>query len=119
MAGDSLRSWLRLGDRLRSRRLERGVARSGLAEMVGCATSTLYRVESGRQRPSPELLMCLASELELDVAELFVLAEYPMPPLIDLPEFLGTQFGLSATDDVAAVRDLIQRLVASGRDQTA
>jgi transcriptional regulator with XRE-family HTH domain len=59
-----------VGPRLRRIRTRRGVTLSALAEATGISKSTLSRLESGRRRPSLELLLPLAQAHQVPLDEL-------------------------------------------------
>jgi len=64
-----------VGPRLRALRLDRGATLAELAETTGISLSTLSRLESGRRKPSLELLLTLARAHQV-----------PLDELIDTPE---------------------------------
>jgi transcriptional regulator with XRE-family HTH domain len=59
-----------VGPRLRRLRQERSVTLSALAEATGISVSTLSRLESGKRRPSLELLLPLAQAHQVPLDEL-------------------------------------------------
>ncbi|WP_433334209.1 XRE family transcriptional regulator [Spirillospora sp. CA-294931] len=59
-----------VGERLRRLRRERGATLSGLAEATGISVSTLSRLESGKRRPTLELLLPLAKAHQVPLDEL-------------------------------------------------
>ncbi|MFT4265032.1 MAG: XRE family transcriptional regulator [Nocardioides sp.] len=59
-----------LGPRLRALRAERGTTLAQLAERTGISVSTLSRLESGRRRPTLELLLPLAKAHQVALDEL-------------------------------------------------
>jgi transcriptional regulator with XRE-family HTH domain len=59
-----------VGPRLRQLRLERGATLGDLAEETGISVSTLSRLESGRRRPTLELLLPLAAAHRVALDEL-------------------------------------------------
>lgn len=59
-----------VGPRLRRLRQERGVTLNALAEATGISVSTLSRLESGKRRPSLELLLPLAQAHRVPLDEL-------------------------------------------------
>ncbi|MER5502281.1 XRE family transcriptional regulator [Streptomyces sp. NPDC002561] len=59
-----------VGPRLRRVRTRRGMTLSALAEATGISKSTLSRLESGRRRPSLELLLPLAQAHQVPLDEL-------------------------------------------------
>jgi transcriptional regulator with XRE-family HTH domain len=68
---DELRTVLgAVGQRLRALRKQRGVTLERLAEATGISVSTLSRLESGRRRPTLELLLPLARAHRVPLDEL-------------------------------------------------
>jgi transcriptional regulator with XRE-family HTH domain len=59
-----------VGPRLKRVRQHRGVTLAGLSEATGISTSTLSRLESGRRRPSLELLLPIAQAHQVPLDEL-------------------------------------------------
>jgi transcriptional regulator with XRE-family HTH domain len=59
-----------VGPRLRALRQERGTTLAELAEGTGISVSTLSRLESGKRRPTLELLLPLAGALEVALDDL-------------------------------------------------
>lgn len=59
-----------VGPRLRSQRATRGMTLNQVAETTGISVSTLSRLESGRRRPTLELLLPLARAYEVALDEL-------------------------------------------------
>ncbi|MGW6020512.1 helix-turn-helix domain-containing protein [Streptomyces sp. NPDC055099] len=59
-----------VGPRLRRIRKERGATLAGLAEVTGISVSTLSRLESGRRKPSLELLLPIARAHQVPLDEL-------------------------------------------------
>ncbi|WP_021593656.1 MULTISPECIES: helix-turn-helix domain-containing protein [Actinomadura] len=59
-----------VGPRLRRLRQERNVTLAALAETTGISVSTLSRLESGKRRPSLELLLPLAQAHQVPLDEL-------------------------------------------------
>lgn len=59
-----------VGARLRRLRQERNVTMAALAEVTGISVSTLSRLESGKRRPSLELLLPLAQAHHVPLDEL-------------------------------------------------
>lgn len=55
-----------LGVLLRTERVVTGWSFRRLARAVGCAPSTLWRIETGRRRPSEGMLRCIASVVAVD-----------------------------------------------------
>ncbi|HEX9526758.1 MAG TPA: helix-turn-helix transcriptional regulator, partial [Streptosporangiaceae bacterium] len=59
-----------LGPRLRALRQQRGVTLAGLSAATGISVSTLSRLESGRRKPTLELLLLLARVHQVPLDEL-------------------------------------------------
>ncbi|WP_443043895.1 helix-turn-helix domain-containing protein [Streptomyces sp. NBC_00322] len=59
-----------VGPRLRKIRRERGATLGALSEVTGISVSTLSRLESGRRRPSLELLLPIARAHQVPLDEL-------------------------------------------------
>ncbi|MCX4674876.1 XRE family transcriptional regulator [Streptomyces sp. NBC_01433] len=59
-----------VGSRLRALRRERGITLADLASTIGVSESTLSRLESGRRRPSLELLLPLARTYDVPLDDL-------------------------------------------------
>jgi transcriptional regulator with XRE-family HTH domain len=59
-----------VGDRLRQLRQERSCTLAGLAETTGISVSTLSRLESGKRKPSLELLLPIAQAHQVPLDEL-------------------------------------------------
>jgi transcriptional regulator with XRE-family HTH domain len=60
----------KVGPRLKGLRAERGLTLSALTQATGISTSTLSRLESGRRRPSLELLLPIAQAYRVPLEEL-------------------------------------------------
>ncbi|MFD9684690.1 helix-turn-helix domain-containing protein [Kitasatospora sp. NPDC059088] len=67
-----------IGPRLRSAREQRGATLTGVSGATGIALSTLSRIETGRRRPTLEVLLRLAQEYGVSLDELAGTA--PAPP---------------------------------------
>ena len=59
-----------VGPRLRALRKQRGLTLSGLGETTGISLSTLSRLESGRRKPTLELLLPLARAYDVPLDDL-------------------------------------------------
>ncbi len=55
-------------------RLRRGLTLRALSEQVGLAANTIWRIETGRQRPRPATRLALATALGYDVTDVEELA---------------------------------------------
>lgn len=59
-----------LGERVRERRVDRGVTQEDLAHAAGVHRTYMTHVETGRVNPSLETMARLAVALECDIADL-------------------------------------------------
>jgi transcriptional regulator with XRE-family HTH domain len=76
----------RLGGFLHDRRIELGFTARYVSEQVGVDDSTIMRLERGEHNsPSPTMLARIADILNLNVADVFAMAEYAAPTT--LPSF--------------------------------
>ncbi|MEO1060546.1 MAG: helix-turn-helix transcriptional regulator [Actinomycetota bacterium] len=82
-----------LGQRVSARRTSLGLSVRQAAALVGCSQSTMSRIESGEQVPTPTLLEALARTLGFDLRELYDLAGHPLPDeLPDLGPYVRMKF---------------------------
>jgi transcriptional regulator with XRE-family HTH domain len=77
-----------LGEKIRALREELGVPLPVFADVVHCAKSTLYRIETGDFLPNTELIMRIAGAFEVRVDDLLPTAYYrtvyaPPPGTLD------------------------------------
>ncbi|MFB8118129.1 helix-turn-helix domain-containing protein [Streptomyces sp. NPDC056465] len=78
MAGDDVAETLSsVGTRLRAAREQRGVTLAGVSCATGISPSTLSRIETGRRRPTLEVLLQLAKEYGASLDELAGTAPAP------------------------------------------
>lgn len=78
MAGDGLAETLAaMGPRLRAARERRGATLTGVGRATGISPSTLSRIETGRRRPTLEVLLHLAKEYGVSLDELAGTAPAP------------------------------------------
>ncbi|WP_019066088.1 helix-turn-helix domain-containing protein [Streptomyces hokutonensis] len=78
MAGDGLAETLAaMGPRLRAARERRGATLTGVGRATGISPSTLSRIETGRRRPTLEVLLHLAKEYGVSLDELAGTATAP------------------------------------------
>ncbi|CAL9328105.1 helix-turn-helix domain-containing protein [Streptomyces sp. enrichment culture] len=78
MAGNEVAQALAsMGARLRAVRERRGVTLSGVSRATGISTSTLSRVETGRRKPTLEVLLQLSKEYGVSLDELAGTAPAP------------------------------------------
>jgi transcriptional regulator with XRE-family HTH domain len=78
----------RIGDRLRSRRQERGLSLRDLAERLGLSPSLISQIERGRANPSVSTLYAIVNELDVSLDDLLFTDRRPA--------------GREATDEPAA-----------------
>jgi transcriptional regulator with XRE-family HTH domain len=71
--------WRALGEQLRTAREQVYFSQQRVADLVGTTQSNLWNYEHGLQRPQRARLAKLAAVLDLDLAELLVLARYEPP----------------------------------------
>lgn len=69
----------KLGETLKARRIERGMALAALSERSGVDSSHICRIEKGKRLPSALVLNKLARPLGFSEAEMLRLAGY-LPP---------------------------------------
>lgn len=102
-----------LGRRLRLAREEAGLTMRQLAERVDIPLSVLHRLSNDEvQDPKPAQLIRLAEALELNAAELFLLANVPVPTELPTVEaLLRSEYDLPEAALREARRD-IEAIVA-------
>jgi transcriptional regulator with XRE-family HTH domain len=71
---EALKPYRQLGERIRARRRELRIKVRDFARLVHFSQSRVWMIETGRSRPSPEMLQRFARELRLPYSELAVLA---------------------------------------------
>ncbi|QXE38801.1 XRE family transcriptional regulator [Streptomyces sp. GMY02] len=59
-----------MGPRLRAAREQRGATLTGVSRATGISSSTLSRIETGRRKPTLEVLLQLAKEYDVSLDEL-------------------------------------------------
>ncbi|MGW1427479.1 helix-turn-helix domain-containing protein [Streptomyces sp. NPDC002431] len=80
MAGDSVsRTMAEMGPRLREVRERRGVTLADVGRATGISPSTLSRIETGRRKPTLEVVLLLAEEYGVALDELAGTAPAPAP----------------------------------------
>ncbi|MFI8950249.1 helix-turn-helix domain-containing protein [Streptomyces sp. NPDC053750] len=78
MAGDDLDGTpAAMGPRLRAARERRGATLAGVSRATGISPSTLSRIETGRRKPTLEVVLCLAKEYGVSLDELAGIAPAP------------------------------------------
>ncbi|MER6251863.1 helix-turn-helix domain-containing protein [Streptomyces sp. NPDC001584] len=79
MAGDGLDGTLAaMGPRLRAAREQHGATLAGISRATGISPSTLSRIETGRRRPTLEVVLQLAKEYGVSLDELAGTAPAPV-----------------------------------------
>ncbi|MFC9969949.1 helix-turn-helix domain-containing protein [Spirillospora sp. NPDC127200] len=86
-----------VGERLRRVRRERGVTLTELSETTGISVSTLSRLESGKRKPSLELLLPLAKAHQVPLDELVGAPEVGDPRVRSRPRRIGDRTVLPLT----------------------
>lgn len=66
---------LKLVNRVRAVRSERGITQATLAERVGVSRQSINYIEQGTYAPSVALALRIAAELEQRVEEIFILEQ--------------------------------------------
>ena len=99
----------RLGKYLRARREELGLSARAVARAVGVRDSTILRLEAGAYRaPSADKLARLAEQLQLDLADVFAMADYVIPnSLPSLPEYLRLRYPTLTPETMEALSNLL------------
>jgi transcriptional regulator with XRE-family HTH domain len=121
MDSRQLRRAQRLGAYLRDRRQALGYSARYVARAVGVRDSTIMRLERGAYvAPAPDKLARIAETLELDLADVFALAEYAVPAgLPALPQYLQLRYpdlGHAAIGELGAHLD---RLITASEPATS
>ncbi|MFC4053408.1 MULTISPECIES: helix-turn-helix domain-containing protein [Actinomadura] len=86
-----------VGPRLKRLRQERGITLTALAETTGISVSTLSRLESGKRRPSLELLLPLAQAHHVPLDELVGAPEIGDPRIRPRPRRMNDMVVLPLT----------------------
>src|SRR6185295_4184161 len=80
----------RVRSKLAEIRGSRGIAGAEIAKRVGGTRQTIYAIEAGNYVPNTEVALPLARELEVQVAEMFTLAQAESDGAASLPaEYLS------------------------------
>jgi transcriptional regulator with XRE-family HTH domain len=112
---DGSASPMSLGEYLESSRLAAGYSVRGLAEMAGIHPSSVNRLLKDQvENPWPYHLVCLASALRVNAADLFALAGTASPtdaPSIDMA--LRQHYGLS-DEQITEAKTAIEAIAARG-----
>lgn len=104
----------RLGRRIASVRAERGYDQARLAQRIGIGTSHLAKVETGKRKPSIDLLWQVATQLDVEPRELLDFREQPDEWRGNTAEAEWEQFRTLLTEasanDVRLLREIAQKL---------
>jgi transcriptional regulator with XRE-family HTH domain len=97
----------KLGRHLRKTREALGLSAREVARRTGLGDSTIVRIEQGAfPTPNPETLGRIASVLGVNLADVYVMADYPVPnELPTLRPYLRARYGrlpASAADEIEA-----------------
>jgi transcriptional regulator with XRE-family HTH domain len=97
----------RLGLYIRARREELGLSARRVARAVDVQDSTIHRLEAGvYAKPSASKLARLAEYLDLDLADLFAMADYAVPDsLPSLPEYLRLRYPALTSGAIESLND--------------
>ncbi len=71
-----------LGEHIRRARLEKGLSQENLAELLDITPTHIKHIESGHRKPSVEVLLKLASQLNMSVDNLVFQTENPENQMI-------------------------------------
>jgi transcriptional regulator with XRE-family HTH domain len=107
----------RLGAFLRARREELGYSARHVARAVDVRDSTIMRLERGAYgAPAPDKLARIAEVLDLDLADVFAIAEYAVPSGFPaLPHYLKVRYPSLTQPAIDELREHLERLVAPTR----
>ena len=103
----------RLGNAIYNAREAKQLSSRALAAKVGVHHSYMNRIQLGRYKQvAPDILVAIARELDLKVADLYALAGYSSPDeLPNLEGFLHTKYRSLPTEDIQALRSHLDYLV--------
>ena len=107
---------LTLGQHLEAARQQAGYSLRQLANVSGVHSSVVNRLLKDLvERPGPDHLIALARALELNAADLFLLAGLPIPKEVaSLEIMLRKGYGVS-NDEVPELKRKIELLIAEAR----
>lgn len=97
----------KLGQHLREAREKLGISARALARRTELSDSSIVRIEQGAfLEPTPDTLSRIAEALEINLADLYVMADYPMPSeLPSMKLYLRSKYGNLSASDVRAISD--------------
>lgn len=111
----------RLGELIRSKRIEAGMSTHELGKIVGTRNSTIIRLEQGAfAAPSPDKLARIAEALGMTLADIYAHAGYAVPE--DLPGFhayLPARYKDLPADAIAELTEVFDRLATLHLTTTA
>src|SRR5579884_2514090 len=111
----------RIGKYVRARRLSLGLSLANAAEASNLDQSYWNRLENGYyQKPDPRLLPAIAETLQVDVADLYALAGYPVPKqLPGFQPYLRAKYDLppEAIADLERYFDLLRNYYGVPKEQ--
>ncbi|HVB01978.1 MAG TPA: helix-turn-helix domain-containing protein [Acidimicrobiales bacterium] len=110
----------RLGEFLRARREELGLSARHLARAVGVRDSTIMRLERGAYAaPAADKLARITEQLNLELADVFALAEYAVPSSLPaLPHYVKLRYPSLEREAIDQLHELLQQLLGSLPSQT-
>jgi len=79
---------MKIGDRIRLIREQRGLTRQQLAEKIGTSVGIIYFYEKNRKIPSAEILKRIAEAFNVSTDYLLGLTDDPTPNRGELPAFI-------------------------------
>jgi len=79
---------MKIGDRIRLIREQRGLTRQQLAEKIGTSVGIIYFYEKNRKIPSAEILKRIAEAFNVSADYLLGLTDDPTPNRGELPAFI-------------------------------
>jgi transcriptional regulator with XRE-family HTH domain len=101
-----------VGERLRELRVKAGLSQRDLADLVGVGFPHISKVESGKERPSDDLLRSVALHLDVEVDELLILAErLPDEATADLLKIVS-----GSTEQRVMATTLLRKWASGGLD---
>jgi transcriptional regulator with XRE-family HTH domain len=104
----------RLGNLIAEARGRYGWSASELARRSKVAQSTVFRLEQGEfLSPSPDTLAKLAEALQLNLSDVLLMAQYPVPTeLPSLPAYLRSKYRDLPAPAQAELQAYVERLAA-------
>ncbi len=107
----------RLGAFLKARREELGYSARYVARAVEVRDSTIMRLERGAYgAPAPDKLARIADVLDLDLADVFAIAEYAVPSRFPaFPHYLKLRYPALSEQAIDELREHLERLVEPAR----